>query len=259
MSDPILLACADDVATVTLNRPDKRNALNEAMWAGLGAAISRAEAMREVKIVVIRGAGGHFAAGADISEFETVYATRERSAGYSRIIGASVAAIAKASKPVIAGIEGVCVGGGMAIALACDIRIAAEDAKLGITPAKLGIVYGFSDTKRLVDAVGPSRVKDILFTGRIMEAREALAAGLVDEVHASDLFADRLAKKCATIAANSQWSVRGTKEMVRLILAGAAQETPETSGKFLDAVEQKDFREGRRAFMEKRPPKFPFR
>ena len=219
----------------------------------------RADAMPEAKIIVIRGAGGHFAAGADISEFAVVYASRERSAEYSRIVAGGVTAIAQASKPVIAMIEGSCVGGGMAIALACDLRLASATARCGITPAKLGIVYAFGDTKRLVDAVGPSKAKDIIFTGRIMDAAEALTVGLVDEIHAPDALEKSAAAKCAVIAGNSQWSVRGTKEMVRLIMAGAHGETRETTGKFLDAVEQADFREGRAAFMEKRTPKFPFR
>jgi enoyl-CoA hydratase/carnithine racemase len=257
MTTEVLLACANDVATITLNRPDKRNALNEAMWAALAEAMKRADAMPEAKIIVIRGAGGHFAAGADISEFAVVYASRERSAEYSRIVAGSVNAIAQAPKPVIAMIEGACVGGGMAIALACDLRLASATAKCGITPAKLGIVYAFGDTKRLVDAVGPSKAKDIIFTGRIMDATEALAIGLVDEVHASDALEKSVAAKCGAIAANSQWSVRGTKEMIRFIMA--AIETHETTGKFLDAVEQADFHEGRTAFMEKRTPKFPFR
>src|SRR6185312_6532487 len=103
-------------------RPDKRNALNEAMWAGLAEAVRRADAMPDAKIIVIRGAGGHFAAGADISEFATVYASRERGAEYSRIVAGGVSAVSGAAKPVIAMIEGSCVGGGMAIALACDLR-----------------------------------------------------------------------------------------------------------------------------------------
>ena len=256
---PILFDCVNDVATITLNRPDKRNALNEAMWAGLAAAVKRADATTEAKIITIRGGGGHFAAGADISEFAVVYASRERSAEYSRIVASGVAAIAQAAKPVIAAIEGSCVGGGMAIALACDLRLASTTARCGITPAKLGIVYAFGDTKRLVDAVGPSKAKDIIFTGRIMDAAEALAIGLVDEVHPSDKLESAAAAKCGMIAGNSQWSVRGTKEMIRLIMAGATSETRETTGKFLDAVEQADFREGRSAFMEKRTPKFPYR
>jgi enoyl-CoA hydratase/carnithine racemase len=252
---PIQFACANDVATITLNRPDKRNALNEAMWLGLAEAVKRADALPEAKIIVIRGAGGHFAAGADISEFETVYASRARGAQYRSAVEAGARAITDAAKPAIAMIEGSCIGGGMAIALACDLRLASATAKCGITPAKLGIVYSFGDTKRLVDAVGPSKAKDILFTGRIMDAAEAHLIGLVDEVHAPDALEKVVAGKCALLARNSQWSIRGAKEMVRLILAGA-KEGRETSD---DAPGQADFREGRTAFMEKRTPKFPYR
>ena len=157
---PILFDCAADVATITLNRPDKRNALNEAMWAGLADAVTRADALPGAKIIVIRGAGGHFAAGADISEFAVVYASRERSAEYSRTVANGVNSIAQAAKPVIAMIEGSCVGGGMAIALACDLRVASTTAKCGITPAKLGIVYAFGDTKRLVDEIGRASCRE---------------------------------------------------------------------------------------------------
>lgn len=254
----ILFACAHDVATITLNRPEKRNALNEAMWLGLAEAVRKADAMPEAKIVVVRGSGGHFAAGADISEFDVVYATRERSLQYRNAVEDGARAITDASKPVVAMIEGSCIGGGMAIALACDLRMASDTAKCGITPARLGIVYSFGDTKRLVDAVGPSRAKDILFTGRIMGASEALAAGLVDEVHSAAGLGNAVAAKCALIAGNSQWSVRGAKEVIRLIMSGGT-ESKETTGRFLDAAGQADFREGRAAFMEKRAPKFPFR
>ena len=174
---PILFACADDVATITLNRPGKRNALNEAMWAGLAEAVKRADAMPEAKIVVIRGAGGHFAAGADISEFATVYASRERGAEYSRIVASGVGAIAQAAKPVIAMIEGSCVGGGMAIACAdrlgtergvawtggstivgADGWVAAETAAVGMIVADVDLAAAL-DKKytELADAFGDRR------------------------------------------------------------------------------------------------------
>ncbi len=255
--DPITLSIANDVATISLNRPEKRNALNRAMWAGLADAANRADADAAVKIIVVRGAGGHFAAGADISEFETVYGSKDASADYAKTVASGIAALTRAAKPVIAQIEGACVGGGMAIALACDLRLAGTGAKLGITPAKLGIVYGLADTKRLVDAVGASKAKDILFTGHIMGAGEARAIGLVDEVHED--VANAVADKAAMIAANSQWSVRKSKEILRLILGGTLAETEETSRWHVEGMEMDDFREGRAAFMEKRKPDFPFR
>jgi len=259
MSDFVEFTCAHDVATITLNRPERRNALNQAMWAGLRDAARRADALPEAKIVVVRGTGGHFAAGADISEFDTVYASRERAAAYAATVAESVAALANAAKPVIAMIEGSCIGGGMGIALGCDLRIAASDAKFGITPAKLGLVYSLADTKRLVDAVGPSSAKDILFTGRIMDSREALTIGLIDETVAPEMLEAAVAAKCEAIASASQWSVRKAKEIVRLIVSGTTAESPATGSWFIDATEGADFREGRKAFMEKRKPEFPFR
>jgi len=259
MAEAVTLASTGDVATITLDRPDKRNALNEAMWSALAACLARADKDTAVKVVLIAGAGGHFAAGADIGEFEEVYKTRERAVHYAGIVGGAVARLAAVKKPVIAAIRGSCLGGGVAIALACDIRMAARGARFGITPAKLGLVYSLNDTKRLVDAVGAAQAKDLLFTGRIIEAERAAAIGLVDEIFEETDFDSAVQEKCAAIAGVSQWSVRKTKEIVRLILSGTAADSDETRAWFLDAVEQPDFHEGRDAFLAKRKPKFPFR
>ncbi len=202
--DFVTLQCADDVATITLNRPDRRNALSERMWAELGRLARRADTMPEAKIILIRGAGGHFAAGADIGEFATVYESRERATQYASVVAGGVEAIAAATKPGIAAMRGACVGGGLSIALACDLRLAAADGKFGITPAKLGLIYNLADTKRLVEAVGAARAKDILFTGRIMDAESAAAIGLIDGVFASDALDAAVRERCDLLAAASQ-------------------------------------------------------
>jgi enoyl-CoA hydratase/carnithine racemase len=145
----------------------------------------------------------------------------------------------------------------MAIALACDLRLAASSAKCGITPARLGIVYGYGDTRRLVETVGPSKAKDILFTGRIMDATEAHTIGLVDELHPPQELEHAVAAKCALIAGNSQWSVRGAKETIRRILSGSGESGLASDSQ--NGFDHADFREGRAAFMEKRAPKFPYR
>lgn len=255
----LTLTSSGDVATLTLNQPARRNALSAAMWSALPAAVAAMEADPETKLLVVRGAGGHFAAGADISEFARVYATRASSADYARAVTAGVEALAGMAKPSLAHIEGVCIGGGVAVALACDLRLAASDARLGITPARLGLMYSLADTKRLVDAVGASAAKSLLFTGRIIDAAEAQRIGLIDAAHAPETLEGAVADTAALIASASQWSVRKIKTVVRMILNGAPDDTDQTRAWFLDAVEGPDFHEGRDAFLGKRSPTFPFR
>jgi enoyl-CoA hydratase/carnithine racemase len=260
MSDDVLLEFTDgEAARITLNRPAKRNAVTQAMWRRLPEILAQVESDPRAKLLVVRGAGGNFAAGADIGEFETVYATRDSTAAYFGAVGAAMEALARLSKPTIAHIEGACVGGGMGLALCCDLRLAANTARMGITPGKLGLVYSLADTKRLVDAVGASAAKDILFTGRILEAGEALSLRLVDAVHPAEALEAAVTEKARAISAASQWSVRKSKQVIEMIRAGAAAETPETAAWLLDAVEGADFAEGRDAFLAKRSPVFPFR
>ena len=248
----------DEIATLTLNRPARRNAVNRAMWRGLPEVLEAARAAR-VKVLVLTGAGEAFAAGADISEFEQVYADRATAGAYFGEIAAAMDALANFESPTLARIDGACVGGGLGLALCCDLRIASDRARLGITPAKLGLMYALSDTKRLVDVVGPTRAKDILYTGRILTADEALAVGLVDAVTSVEGLDAAAAAKAEAIAAASQWSARKAKAVVSRILNGQATDDAETGAWMLDAVEGVDFVEGRDAFLGKRTPRFPFR
>jgi enoyl-CoA hydratase/carnithine racemase len=247
-----------DRAVLLINRPAKRNAITLAMWLAL-PNIAAAFAASPAKVLVVRGAEGHFAAGADISEFEAVYATRESAAAYGAAVAAGVSALADLAKPTVALIEGACVGGGLAIALACDLRLAASNARLAITPAKLGLAYSLEDTKRLVDAVGPSAAKDILFTGRLLAADEALSLRLLDAIHPPEAIETQAFAKATQIAAASQHSVRVIKATVAMILDGVAADTDVTRSWFAEATEGPDFIEGRDAFLAKRPPVFPVR
>lgn len=253
------LRIQDDVATLVLNRPDKRNALTQTLWRALPDAVAVVEADPAAKVMVLTGAGGHFAAGADIGEFEVTYATRDSAAAYAAEIARAMEAVAGLSKPSVAAIPGACVGGGLGLALCCDIRMAADHAKLGITPGKLGLMYSLGDTRRLVEAVGPSAAKDILFTGRILTSAEALAIRLVDASIPADSLDDAVRAKAAAIASASQWSARRTKAVVRRILDGQTRDDDTTLSWFLDGLEGEDFREGRDAFLQKRAPDFPFR
>lgn len=255
----LTLTISDDVAVLTLNRPDKRNALTQAMWRALPQAVTTAETDAAVKVLVVTGAGGAFAAGADIAEFETVYATRDSAAAYAAEIAEAMEALANLSKPTIAAIPGPCVGGGLGLALCCDIRMASDRAKLGITPGKLGLMYSLGDTRRLVEAVGPSAAKDILYTGRILSAAEALGLRLIDAACPPEELDAAVAAKAQAIAMASQSSARRTKAVIRRILDGQTQDDDTTRAWFLDSLEGEDFREGRDAFLQKRTPAFPFR
>ncbi len=152
------------------------------MWRALPGICAAIEARADALVVVVEGAGGHFCAGADISEFDEVYRDALATRDYVDAIQDGLSALAALDRPTIARLSGVAVGGGLALALCCDLRFCADDAHLAITPAKLGLVYGHVETRRLVELVGPARAKDLLFSGRRVEPAEALAIGLVDRL-----------------------------------------------------------------------------
>ena len=152
-------------AYIVLNRPDRRNAITRAMWRALPAIRAAIEAREDVLVVLIEGEGAHFSAGADISEFDEVYRDAAATREYGDAVQNGLRALMDLDRPTLAVIRGVAVGGGLGLALACDLRFCAADAHLAITPAKLGLIYGHAETRRLVELVGPSRAKDLLFTG----------------------------------------------------------------------------------------------
>ena len=253
VADGLELKVEGGVGRLVLNRPARRNALTQAMWRGLPGMLREAEGVR---VLVVTGAGEAFAAGADISEFDTVYATRASAEAYFAEIAAAMEALATFTAPTVARIDGACVGGGLGVALCCDIRIASDRARFAITPAKLGLMYPLADTRRLVEAVGPSRAKDILFTGRMLAAAEALSIGLVDQVVGSDGLDAAVTAEVKAICAASPWSARMAKQVVARITSGQTADDAQTTAWMADAVETDDFQEGRAAFLEKRPPRF---
>ncbi len=253
--DPIFLTRQGAVAELVLNRPERRNALSEAMWRALPVLLAEAQADDAARVLVVRGAGGSFSAGADISEFEAVYATPERAEAYSDAISAALDALAAFPRPVVAMIEGACVGGGCALALACDLRFAARGARFGVTPAKLGLAYPYNDVRRLLQAVGPGMARDLLFTGRLIEADEALACGLIDRLVESEALEGEVKAFTDQAVRASAASARTAKAMIAMALNGEP-ESGTTRRMFLDAFSSADFQEGWRAFTAGRAPDF---
>ena len=258
MSDHILVQHDGPVATVVFNRPKMRNAISLAMWmeiASLTEALAKDDAVRAI---VYRGAGTEaFASGADISEFEQQRKDLETAANYNAQTEAAYRTVRECPKPTVAMIFGYCMGGAMAIAMACDFRFAATGSKFGIPAARLSIIYGLDPVHQLVDLVGPAYAKDILYSARTVEAEEALRIGFIQRlVAAGELEAvtyDYLNK----VAANAPLSIRGTKAQVRAIFEGVTDahraRLKQMGG---ETVASEDYREGTRAFMEKRAPRF---
>ncbi|MDQ0339955.1 enoyl-CoA hydratase/carnithine racemase [Caldalkalibacillus uzonensis] len=245
------------VATLYLNRPEKKNALTYEMWAAIPGFIEEVEADDEIKVLIIRGVNGEaFAAGADISEFETLRSTPEGAMKYNEKVLAAEAALYNCSKPIIAMIQKYCIGGGCEIAAACDLRFTSENGIFGITPAKLGLIYDLSATKNVVDLIGPSRAKDILFSGRFLDAQEAFAYGLVDHVYPDEEIVEKTYAYAEMVASRAQKTVKGAKKIIREILNGATEETEEIKQMILDSFVSSDYKEGVRAFLEKRQPQF---
>lgn len=245
------LETAGPIAHLLIDRATKRNAFTQAMWELLPDLIAQAMADDGVRVVILRAAEpGAFSAGADIAEFGAGARDPEWRAANQAAIARAQITLARAPKPVIASIEGDCVGGGCGLALACDLRVASNTARFGITPAKLGLVYSLHDTKLLVDLVGPAQAKRILFTAQLIDAAEAHRIGLVDLLDADPI------ELAMTIAAGSPHTVREAKAMVRRILDGQAHDDAETSALFAEAFTLPDFAEGVAAFLAKRKAEF---
>ncbi|MBE1467695.1 enoyl-CoA hydratase/isomerase family protein [Kibdelosporangium phytohabitans] len=243
---------AGAVATLTIDRPGKRNALNLDMWTAIPELVGSLGP--DTRVLLIQG-GEHFSAGADIAEFEALRSGADDAARYSEIVHAAERAITDFPQPTIAVINGFCIGGGCEIALACDMRIAADDARFGITPAKLGIVYNFTSTKQLVDAVGKAWAKQILFTSEIIDAATALRIGLVNELHPEGDLEARAKQLADTISSRAQVTVRGSKKIINRIADGE-HEDDSVRALYDEAVHSADYAEGVRAFLEKRTPRF---
>ncbi|GGJ45875.1 enoyl-CoA hydratase/isomerase family protein [Streptomyces brasiliensis] len=243
MEPQLLHSVTDSVATVVMHHPAKRNAMTAAMWAALPPLLNALASDPAVRALVLTGEGGTFCAGADIS---TLRGSPEEA---QRLAVAAEEALAAFPKPTLAAVRGHCVGGGAQLAAACDLRFAEEGALFGVTPAKLGIVYPSSSTRRLVSLTGPAAVKYLLFSGELIDAGRALRTGLVDEVLPEGELAKRVAEFTRILVSRSQLTQAAAKEFAD----GRADRDPYWTGQ---ARGSGDTAEGVAAFLERRRPRF---
>ena len=260
MDDPkqILVERDGHVARVTINRPERRNAISFAAWQSLAASFDNLAADPEVRVIMLTGAGDRaFCAGNDISEFAEKRSTPEQVEAYDRVLAHTYEVIGGIDKPLIARVRGFTVGGGFELMQLCDLQIASAGARFAMTPARLGLGYKLADVQLLVDRVGPRAAREMLFTGRLFDAAEAERMGFVTRV-VPDEDLDTAVDACAAeIAANAPLSVRAIK-----VAIGEALKPPSERDRVrCDALaaacnESEDYREGQTAFAEKRAPMF---
>ncbi len=254
-----MLAAVDGgVGLVTFNQPEKRNAMSLEMWQGLEAILDGFAADDAVRVVVLTGAGGKaFVSGADISQFEKNRANADAQVEYDRLTSAGRTKLATFAKPTIAMIRGFCLGGGLAIAMQTDLRIAAEGSQFGIPAARLSIAYAFDGLRKLVQLVGPAHARMILYTGSRIDAREAERIGLINQAVADSALEETVMGIARTIAENAPLSIFASKLTIGEVMKDPADRNMEAVRLAAAACfDSADYKEGRTAFMEKRAPRF---
>ena len=248
----------DSVAKIILNAPEKLNAMSLAMWRALGDVCLALAGDDSLRVVTIEGSGDRaFAVGADISEFGTTRNSADAAASYNAVVSRAEDAIEALPVPTIALIRGFCIGGGLEIAMRCDLRLARDDAQFAITPAKLSLGYGYNGIALLERRLGHATTADLLFSARKMKADEALAKGICDHVYPADQFNGEARAYVTTLAGNAPLSIRAIKAaLVDLAKPETARDPSHARALSLACFDSADYREGQAAFAEKRPPRF---
>jgi len=249
---------APPIGWLVFNNPDRRNAVSVEMWNAIPAVMQSFTENADIRVIIVMGAGDKaFVSGADISEFDKTRSTAQDNDAFRKRSGAAGATIAHSIKPTIAMIRGACIGGGLATALNCDIRVAETGARFGIPAARLGIGYPFAGVARLVALVGPANAKALLYTARHYDAPAAQAMGLVNEVVEPDALDAHVRRLAGEIAANAPLSIRAAKLAVDAAVRDPAdRDLAAVDAAVARAMGSDDFREGSRAFLEKRKPEF---
>lgn len=248
------------IARIELHAPERRNAMSQAMWAALPEICDAIEAEPDIRVVLLTAATAGdraiFCPGADITEFEAVYADAESTRAYNASVRQAQARLKALPRAVIAMIRGACVGGGAGLALAADLRFADDSARIGITPARLGLAYSPEDTAQLLEKTGPAMARDILFSARLLDAEEAHKAGLIDRIYPAETLETRTLDYARGLSELSLNSIRAAKTIINGLTDPAGPDLPRLQQVFEESFTGADFREGRAAFLERRKPDF---
>jgi enoyl-CoA hydratase/carnithine racemase len=258
MTDQLLCDVDDGIALVTFNNPAKRNALSKEIREALPGVLRSLQADRDVRVVVLTGAGGKaFVSGADISEFGEQRTTPDARAEYDAKAADAARAWVELEKPILAMIQGFCIGGGLLTALQADIRIASDDSQFGVPAARLGLGYGFGGVEQLMQLVGPSWASEILFSARRLSASEALHCGLINRVTPVESLRDEVWALASSIRDNAPLTVAALKAAIREARRPADKRDVARVAAMVEACfRSDDYKEGQAAFLEKRPPRF---
>ncbi len=254
----MLADVSEGIGWITFNNPERRNAISLEMWEGLGTILENFQADDDVRVVVLKGAGDKaFVSGADISEFDSKRGNTEQKKTYGEVAGNGNRWLSKIDKPLIAMIQGFCIGGGLATALAADVRFATPDSSFGIPAARLGLGYEYSGMQALCNLVGPARAKDIMFSARYMDAAEAHQMGLINFLVDNDELESRVREYAALIAGNAPLTVKAAKVAINEAMKDPEKRDIDRITTMVNGCyDSEDYKEGRSAFMEKRKAQF---
>jgi len=244
------------VGWLVFNNPERRNAISVDMWQAIPAVLADYEADPQVRVIVLAGAGDKaFVSGADISQFEKERSSADAVQRYEELAEGAAARLQDCDKPLIAMIRGYCLGGGLNIAVLCDLRVASDDARFGIPAAKMGLGYRASSMKNLVEVVGAANAREIMLTARQFTAAEAREMGLVNQVTTKEGLDAAVREYCEMISGNAPLTMRTAKRIIREI-GRAGYDAAKCRAWAKECFESEDYKEGRKAFMEKRKPVF---
>lgn len=257
MTNPLYVERNKDIAILVLNRPEKKNAITLKMFRKLSSILDELEKDPAIRVLIVRGVDKTaFSAGADITEFLDVRYQAEKAKAYNEAALEAIEKLYRFSRPTIALIQRLAIGGGLELANSCDFRFSSADGTFGITAANIGIIYNVKSTKRLMNLIGVTKTKELLYTAKLIGAEEARDIGLIDYVYASDELEEQCIQFARNISEKSLVANSGIKQVIYKIIDGATDEDEELAKSILDSFSSEDYEEGIQAFLEKRRPNF---